>query len=248
MSMIALYFSYNRLGQVQRTLPTVAEQCARENIQLFIWDNASRDGCAEHLKEFVGGYSPGCYLVLSERNLGKAAATNEIMRRLGGHHTHFISIDDDARPGDNCLRTLKHFALGLGDVCGMISPVFEQPDTGMPNERYETRTFGNHFRLRIGPPVSGACFVTSTTFFRGIGGYPETDLPVYGREDGWLCGIAAGKTHRDRLNAHRSLVGGYLENCTVDHQLDKNNAYAEFKHRMTFDPNWRTKREGFFET
>lgn len=246
--MIALYFSYNRIDRVRQTLPVVAAQCEAANVQLFLWDNASRDGCADYLKDFARAYAPGCYLVPSETNIGKAAATNEIIRRVGKHHTHFISVDDDAMPGENCIRTLKHFALGLGDSCGMVSPVFGRPNTGMPDERYKVRAFGNYFRLRIGPPVSGAMFVSSTTFFRGVGGYPVESLPVYGREDGWLCGVAAGKTRKDRLNENRSLVGGYLENCTVDHMIDTGNAYAEFKHRMTFDPKWRLKKEGFFET
>jgi glycosyltransferase involved in cell wall biosynthesis len=230
----------------KRTLPTVVRQAREIGADLCVWDNASRDGTAEYCRAMA--QAKPMYFIDSQRNAGKAFATNTILAKIGKGHSHFISIDDDAEPGVGCLQTLSDFADATQDTCGMISPVFAEPDTGMPNDRYAIRVIGDRFRLRIGPPVSGACFVASVPRFMGLGGYPLEDLPVYGREDGWLCGMMAGKTRKDRMDENREILGGYLENCFVWHRPDKNNAYAEFKHRMTFDPAWRKKQEGFFET
>lgn len=87
--------SYNVRDLLQRCLSRLVGENSRYRREIWVVDNASRDGSAEMVtREF-----PGVRLIAHPRNLGFTAGNNLALRRIRARHVLLLNPDSEPRPG-----------------------------------------------------------------------------------------------------------------------------------------------------
>ncbi len=87
--------SFNTRDLLRECLQTVYAQTG-VTMEVFVVDNASRDGSAA----MVCAEFPGATVIVSELNLGFAAANNRAMEQCSGRFVVLLNTDAFLRPGD----------------------------------------------------------------------------------------------------------------------------------------------------
>jgi len=95
--------SYNTRELIEQALRTVQEASEGLRVEIFVVDNASRDGSPEMVAERF----PDVELIVNEANLGFAAANNLAFRRVRGRYVLLLNSDTIVRP--DTLRRLLEF-------------------------------------------------------------------------------------------------------------------------------------------
>jgi GT2 family glycosyltransferase len=106
--------TFNSAAQIGRCLASVLAQSHRP-VEVVVWDNASADDSAERARAL------GARVVTSERNLGFAAAANELVRRTTGGY--LLLLNPDAYPAPDYLARLVAAAGAdprIGSVTGKL--------------------------------------------------------------------------------------------------------------------------------
>ena len=95
--------SYNTRDLMEQALRTVIEASAGLEVEIFVVDNASRDGSAD----MVEAKFPEVHLIRNSDNVGFAAGNNVAFRRGCGRHVLLLNSDTIVRP--DTLRCLVEF-------------------------------------------------------------------------------------------------------------------------------------------
>jgi GT2 family glycosyltransferase len=106
--------TFNSAAQIGRCLASVFAQSCRP-VEVVVWDNASADDSAERARAL------GARVVSSDRNLGFAAAANELVRRTTGDY--LLLLNPDAYPASDYLARLVAAAgadPSIGSVTGKL--------------------------------------------------------------------------------------------------------------------------------
>ena len=214
-----LIVTYNSAAFIADCLRSILGCCKSTRYEIIVVDNASTDGSAELVRKNF----PNVTLIACENNLGFAKANNLGAQRARG--SFLLLLNPDTLLINDAVSVL-HDLLRTNPKLGAAGAKMYHPD-GTP-WRYETwRITGityllHPFMLLLwGAPKStevswlcGACIMTSTDLFRGVGGL---DIPMYG-EDMDYCWRLARKGYKILHSADAKIVhhwGGSLDNSTV---------------------------------
>ena len=103
MDLSVIILSYNTKDLLEQALHTVAEAAAGMAAEVFVVDNASRDGSAD----MVAQNFPKVRLIRNQKNLGFAAGNNVALRRVEGRYILLLNSDTIVR--QDTLRCLMSF-------------------------------------------------------------------------------------------------------------------------------------------
>jgi len=181
-----------------QTLDSLSGAEQKEDVEIIVVDNASRDGSVAEVKR----RHPGVLVLALDRNVGFAAANNRGAEKASGDYLLFLNSDTLVPQG-----TLEK----LLDVkerhpeWGVVAPLIRYPDGslqvswGMDLHLY-TEFFMKHFSVawnrrrfrkkdgktaRMVDWASGACFLTARSLFEKVGGFDEEYFLYV--EDADLC-------------------------------------------------------------
>ncbi len=103
MDLSVVLVSYNTRDLLEQALRTVLDAAAGLRVEVFVVDNASRDGSAELVEEKF----PQVRLIRSPRNVGFAAGNNLAFRQVQGRYVLLLNTDTVVR--QDTLRCLVDF-------------------------------------------------------------------------------------------------------------------------------------------
>jgi N-acetylglucosaminyl-diphospho-decaprenol L-rhamnosyltransferase len=201
--------SYNSRELLGRCIESI--RAARDGlaVELFVVDNASRDGSAEMVAERF----PEATLIASERNLGFGRANNLAFARARGRYVLMLNPDTEVRP--DALRELLAFADGHPEA-GVVGARLDYPDGRFQHSAFRfpdlgQALFGFFDVVPIDSPINGryrpeqferdfpaehllgACLLLRREALEQVGGFDpryfmyfeETDLCMRLRRAGW---------------------------------------------------------------
>lgn len=88
--------SYNHEAFITATLQSVVDQCY-PNVELIVIDNASTDGTADRIREFICEH-PAVEFIQNTQNVGLCRAFNQGLKRASGRYVIDLSADDVLLP------------------------------------------------------------------------------------------------------------------------------------------------------
>lgn len=133
--------TYNAKGKVDATIESLLEKTKGVDFTLYIVDNASSDGTAEHIKEKF----PSVVVIESERNAGFGAGHNMVIPFLKSDY--HVVINPDILIKEDVITELALYARE-DETIGLLSPQirFEDGRLQMLAKRNPTvRYLGNHW-------------------------------------------------------------------------------------------------------
>lgn len=196
-------------------------------IEIFVVDNASRDGSAKAVREKF----PSVRLIVNENNRGFGAANNQALRGCTGRYIILLNPDTTVEP-DSFRKMIefmdKHPNVGLAGpkVLNLDRTRQDSVSVRYPGHRYGAGDLGP-LPGEIAC-VLGACQIVRTTLFRAIGGFDE-DFFLYG-EDQDLClrirkhGYEIGFIGNAVIMHH----GGQSERDTLPEEVVRKKVRAEY--------------------
>lgn len=183
MDISVVIVSYNTVGLTIACLESVfASQ--RINYEVFVVDNASKDGSAE----IIGHKFPSVRLLANETNRGFGAANNQALRECAGRHVIFLNPDTTVEP--ESFYTMVAF-MDTHPKIGMAGPKVLNPDGTRQDSvsyRYPGHRYGAADLGALAGNIAcvlGACQIASASLLRELAGFDE-DFFLYG-EDQDLC-------------------------------------------------------------
>lgn len=183
MDISVIIVSYNTADLTVTCLESVfASQ--RVSYEVFVVDNASKDGSAEIIRKKF----PVVKLIANKTNRGFGVANNQALRECKGRLVVFLNPDTTVEP--ESFFTMAAF-MDAHPKVGLGGPKILNPDgtrqdsvsTRYPGHRYGAADLG-HLPGNIAC-VLGACLIASASLLRELGGFDE-DFFLYG-EDQDLC-------------------------------------------------------------
>lgn len=183
MDISVIIVSYNTAELTLACLESVLAS-QRLSLEVFVVDNASRDGSAEIIRQRF----PSVKVIANDSNRGFGAANNQALRECCGRHVVFLNPDTTVEP-ESFIRMIK-FMDAHPDV-GLAGPRVFNPD-GSRQDSVSYRYPGHRYGAAdIGALpgeiacVLGACQIASAALLKEIGGFDE-DFFLYG-EDQDIC-------------------------------------------------------------
>jgi GT2 family glycosyltransferase len=207
----ALIINYNGgdlLINVVRSLLTSARGL---DLEVIVWDNASRDGSADRLATEV----PIVRIVRSRDNVFFARATNSQLDMARGRN--ILLLNPDARPEGDAIRTLYDYLQANPDV-GAVGPRLVLPNGSLDPacrrsaktlETYafralgldrlfpSNRRFGRYNLTYLDPAAatevgafSGACMLVRREALEQIGFYMDEQFRMYCEDEDWCMRLA----------------------------------------------------------
>jgi len=178
------FITYNRLQYTKLALRSILDN-RKDDFSLTIWDNASTDGTAEYLDNEV---SDGriADIILSEENVGQAAAVNTVWGRSDADLLGKLDNDCLMTPGWVGKLAQAHEDIAdLGVIACWHYPVDEFEERAA-RKAGKIQTFGRHQILRH-PWTCGTGLLLKRETYRRFG-------PMQGRATTsyWLRMAAAG--------------------------------------------------------
>ena len=251
----AIIVSYNTREMTLDCLKTLYGELKDIDAEVWVVDNASRDGSAEAI---VSAY-PDARVIASETNLGFGAANNRAMSEACG--AYFLLLNSDAFPCPGAVRALIDYMNAHPDV-GVAGPRllnrdgsvqlscfrFPSPMRCWLENLWISAAFrGNalicdyrqwaHDRERIVDFVSGACLLARRDVFERVGGFDEKFF-MYAEETDWQRRITdAGWTIAFTPNAevvHYAGASGGADAARVSQHVFNSLDYYEWKHHGLF--------------
>lgn len=95
--------SWNVRDLLRRAIASVLREAKEVALEVFVVDNASKDGSAEMVREDF----PSVRLIANEKNFGFAAACNQAIRESRGEYVLLLNPDTELRSG--ALQALARF-------------------------------------------------------------------------------------------------------------------------------------------
>lgn len=133
--------TYNAKGKVDATIESLLNMTKGVDFTLYIVDNASSDGTAEHIQEKY----PEVIVIANDKNVGFGAGHNKVLSVIDSDY--HVVINPDIILKEDVITTLTQFA--EGDIrIGLASPEvrFEDGTLQMLAKRNPTvRYLGNHW-------------------------------------------------------------------------------------------------------
>lgn len=183
MDISVIIVSYNTADLTAACLKSVLAS-QRVSHQIFVVDNASKDGSAEKIrKEF-----PAVKVIANETNRGFGAANNQALRECTGRYVVFLNPDTTVEPESFYQMAMfmdAHPEIGLAGP-KVLNPDGTRQDSvsyRYPGHRYGAADLGS-LPGNIAC-VLGACQIASANLLRELGGFDE-DFFLYG-EDQDIC-------------------------------------------------------------
>ncbi|MFH1568413.1 MAG: glycosyltransferase family 2 protein [Gemmatimonadota bacterium] len=257
--------SYNTRDLMEQALRTVQEAGAGLAVEVFVVDNASRDGSPE----MVRARFPETRLICNDRNLGFAAANNQAFRQARGRYVLLLNSDTIVRP--DTLRTLVGF-LDQHPEAGAAGCKILNPDGSLQLESRRgfptpaaalyklsglsrlfpgSRRFGQYNLTYLDPEevaevdaLSGSCMMVRREVLQQVGQLDEAYF-MYGEDLDW-CYRMRQAGWRIYYVPHTEIIhfrgeSGRPEPMRI--QFRKSRAMAIFvqrhmRHRYRFFPLW----------
>mgnify|MGYP000176163095 CR=1 FL=1 len=183
MDLSLIIVSYNCADLIGECLSSVLGSSG-VSLEVFVVDNASRDGSAEMVRERF----PGVRLIANSMNRGFGAANNQALPLCSGRYT--VLLNPDTAVSAESLLKMVRFMDGNARV-GLAGPRVKNPDGSRQDSvsyRYPGHRYGAADLGELPGDIAcvlGACQIVRTGLFRSIGGFDE-DFFLYG-EDQDLC-------------------------------------------------------------
>ena len=181
---------------VEYTCECVKSLASRYRLAVIIIDNASTDGTAEFLTEFLKRQWAGA--VRNELNLGAAGSWNYGIRfnfqQLGARYMLILNNDTLLHP--DCIDKLVDHARNTED--GLITAYNMAPYLPKPTD---ILTAKNQLPVEITEAPDFSCFLLKSSTVEKIGFFDENFQPAYFEDNDYhrrmkLAGIRAAKTTR----------------------------------------------------
>ena len=257
--------SYNTRDLMEQALRTVIEASAGLEVEIFVVDNASRDGSAD----MVEAKFPEVHLIRNSDNVGFAAGNNVAFRRGCGRHVLLLNSDTIVRP--DTLRCLVEFLDTHPQVgaagCKILNPDgtlqlesrrgFPTPTAAFCKLVGLSKLFPNNPRLArynltfLDPDevsevdaLSGSCMMVRRSVMEEVGLLDEAYF-MYGEDLDW-CYRMSQAGWKIYYVPHTEIIhfkgeSGRAEEMRIQYQ--KNRAMAIFvrkhmKQRYRFFPLW----------
>jgi len=188
--------SYNTRELLRECLKSVEAAVRGLDAEVFVVDNASRDGSAGMVRrEF-----PGVILHALDDNVGFAAANNVALERFRGRYAMMLNPDTLVRPG--AFEAMMRF-MDAHPRCGCLGPRLVGPDG-----RHQPSARGDHTVLDHLFALTGLTvrFPRSRLFGRFHLSFHDGSTE---RQVDWVCG-AAMMIRRETIDQVGLLDGGYF--------------------------------------
>jgi GT2 family glycosyltransferase len=183
MDLSLIIVTYNCADLIGECLKS-ALASAGVSLEVFVVDNASKDGSASVVRERF----PSVGLIANDANRGFGAANNQALPMCSGRY--IVLLNPDTAVGADSLHKMVRFMDGNARV-GLAGPRVENPDGSRQDSvsyRYPGHRFGEADLGELPGEIAcvlGACQIVRADLFRSIGGFDE-DFFLYG-EDQDLC-------------------------------------------------------------
>lgn len=208
--------SYNTLDLIGKCLGSVLIN-ANISKEIFVVDNASSDGSSDFIKDKF----PSVHVIANAKNVGFAAANNQVLPQCKGKYIFFLNPDTEVAP-DTFSEAISF--MDANSRVGLAGTKIINPDGTSqwsvsykyPGQKYTTNELSN-LPGNIAC-VLGASMIVRLELIKKIGGFDE-DFFLYG-EDQDLC-------LRIRKLGHEI---GYIDSATVVHlggQSEKDSLSSE---------------------
>lgn len=211
MDLSVVLLSYNTRELTEQALRTVFDAGDGLELEVFVVDNASRDGSAEMVAERF----PRVRLIRNDRNRGFAAGNNVALRQVTGRYVLLLNTDTIVRR--DTLRTLVEFLDAHPEVgaagCRILNPdgtlqldsrrAFPGPFSALCKITGLSRLFPRHPRIGrynltyLDPEaltevevLSGSCMMVRKATMDQVGMLDE-DYFMYGEDVDWCWRIHA---------------------------------------------------------
>ncbi|MCR5674241.1 MAG: glycosyltransferase [Lachnospiraceae bacterium] len=195
-----LILSYNQKGLTENCLGSIAANCDPQTVSLIVLDNASTDGSAEWLGDYVAAHAAdrdNCEMVLlcSDENLGFPAGCNAAAAYASPEEDIFLLNNDTQLPA-NALFWLR-MGLYESDDIGAVSGFqdigsIEQTEKMTLDRPEEFMEYGARHNVFSEHPyeertkISGFAMLIRHGLFGELGGFDEQFSPGYFEDDD-LC-------------------------------------------------------------
>ncbi len=196
-----LILSYNQKYMTQKCLESIEDNCDPEAVSLVILDNASTDGSAEWLSEYVKKHKAGSdnceiTLALSDENLGFPAGCNAASE-YASPEEDILLLNNDTRLPANALFWLR-MGLYESEEIGAAGAVqnydanrdqHDAVEKSLPEEYME---YGAQHNVYSADPyveknrLSGFAMLIKHGLYHELGGFDERFSPGYFEDDD-LC-------------------------------------------------------------
>lgn len=199
--------NYNGIGLIDDCIASVRAQDGGLAVEIFVHDDASTDGSAEHIRT----RHSDVHLIESRENAGFCVANNRMTAAARGEYLLLLNNDATLLPGalDALMREAERLKcpaiLGLPqydaesgtllDIGSLLDPFFN----AIPNRDPRRNEVGM---------VAGACLWIPKTMWNELGGFPEWFGSI--GEDLFLCCVARLAGHPVRalgVSGYRHGVG-----------------------------------------
>ena len=208
-----IFVSFNRLDYTRKALASILADSS-EQFNLYVWDNASKDGTQEYLKNEVK--DPRIQdIILSKENIGQIAAANKIW-------THSKAdllgkLDNDCLVSPGWTRILAKAHKDIERLGAIACWHYFSDDFDYERAKHKMQKFDNHQLLRH-PTICGTGFLIKRDTFKKLG-------PIIGKATTpyWLRMAMAGYVN-----------GFYYPLVYQEHMDDPKSKYTMLKDEKSY--------------
>jgi glycosyltransferase involved in cell wall biosynthesis len=202
MTIDLVLIAYNRLDYTKQALVSILAD-PKEEFFLTIWDNASTDGTVEYLKNEVNDPRISD-IVFSKRNVGQAAAVNEIWSKSKADLLGKLDNDCIVTPGWTRILAQAHKDIpNLGVVaCWHFPP----EDFDYERAKHKIQKFGNHQIFRH-PWTCGTGLLIKRETFKRMGPIQNEATTKYWlnmAKEGYINGFYYPLIYQEHMDDPRS--------------------------------------------
>lgn len=143
MELSVIVVSWNTCALLRRSLQSLFADISGIEAEVFVVDNASRDGSAV----MVAGEFPQARLIANSDNYGFAKANNQAMKEAKGRYVLLLNPDTEVQPG-----AIKHLIKFLDEhkEAGIVAPQLLNSDGSIQRSCRAFPTFAGMFFELIG--------------------------------------------------------------------------------------------------
>ena len=211
MSIAIVVITHNRLDYTRKTIPRLLED-PKEEFELYIWDNASKDETPEYIKSIS---DPRIVeTIVSKENVGQTGAMNYVWNKTKAKLVGKLDNDCLVTPGWTRILSQAHMDIeSLGAVACWHYP-FDEFDESAARKVGKIQTFGKHQIFRH-PWVCGSGFIMKKKTFLKYGQWKKgsdvgttyyfLNMALAGEINGWYYPLVL-QEHMDDPRSKHSLV------------------------------------------